>query len=168
MFSFLLPPGRPSQSDFAPPSLPPSNCSLGLALTLAFTFALDITFTLPEGCCWRFLVWPWVFQSVQQCHSLLSQRGVVGASCLCLGCSKVCNRHVVVSPRGVLLKVLDLALGAPKCATVKRFALPEGCCWRVLIWLWERGGEGGGGGGGSGAKADSPGKHISVAPLGHC
>merc|ERR1712113_244764 len=32
--------------------------------------------------------------------------------------------------------MLDLALGAPKCATVTHFARPEGCCWRCLTWPW--------------------------------
>ena len=64
-------------------------------------------FAFPEGCCWRWLIWPWMFQSVQLSHILLSQRGVVGAC-----------------PSG---------LG---CATVTHVALPEGCCWRCLTWPW--------------------------------
>ena len=33
-----------------------------------------------EGCCWRCLIWPWMFQSVQLSHILLSQRGAVGGA----------------------------------------------------------------------------------------
>ena len=32
--------------------------------------------------------------------------------------------------------MFDLALNVPKFATVAHFALPEGCCWRLLIWTW--------------------------------
>ena len=89
---------------------------------------------LPEGCCWRLLIWTWVFQSVQLSHILLSQRGAVGGDRCGLGCSKVRNCHAFCSPRGVLLKV-DLDSGAPNFATVTHFAVPEGCCWS-LVWTW--------------------------------
>ena len=91
---------------------------------------------LPEGCFWRFLIWTWVFQSVQLSRTFLSQSSAVGGSCSGLGFSKECNCHTYCSPRGVLLEVLDLDLGAPKSATVTHCALPEGCCWRFLIWTW--------------------------------
>merc|ERR1712217_300393 len=93
-------------------------------------------FALPEGCCWRWSMWPWMLQSVQLSHILLSQRGAVGGGRCGLGCSKVCNCHTFCSSRGVLLEVVDVALDAPKCATVTHFALPEGCCWRWLMWPW--------------------------------
>ena len=112
-------------------------------------------FALPEGCCWRCSIWPWMLQSVQLSHSLLSQRGAVRGARSGFECSKVCNCHTVCSPRGVLLlevvdlalnarkcanchtacslrgvllEVVDLALSVPKCATVTHCALPKGCC----------------------------------------
>ena len=48
-----------------------------------------ITTALPEGCCWKWLIWPWVLQIVNLSSLLLSQ--------------------------GVLLEVVDLAVGATKC-----------------------------------------------------
>ena len=116
-------------------------CSPRGVLLEVFDLALDVpkcaTVTqsaLPEGCCWRCSIWPWMLQSVQLSHSLLSLRGAAGGVRSGLECSKVCNCHTVCFPRGVLLEVFDLALNAPKCATVTQFALPEGCCWRWSIW----------------------------------
>ena len=37
-------------------------------------------FVFPEGCCWRWLIWPWMFQSVQLSYVSLSQRGAVGGA----------------------------------------------------------------------------------------
>ena len=91
---------------------------------------------LPEGCCWRCLTWPWVLQSVQLSHILLSQRGAVGESCSGLGCSRARLCHAFCSLRGVLLEAVALDRGAPKCTTVAHFGLPEGCCWRPLMWSW--------------------------------
>ena len=93
-------------------------------------------FALPKGCCWRCSLWPWVFQSVQLSNTLLSQRGAVGGVRSSLGCSNLCMCHPFCSPRGVLLEVLALGFGAPRCATVTQFALPEKCCWWLLIWTW--------------------------------
>ena len=106
-------------------------------------------------------MWPWVFQSVQLSHTLLSERGadeVLDVALNAPRCAIVthfaCPNGVLLElldvalcvtkratvalfwfPRGVLLEVLDLALDAPKCAIVTRFARREGCCWRCLMWL---------------------------------
>ena len=55
---------------------------------------------------------------------------------LLLGALKMCNCQTVYSPKGVLLETFNLALGAPKCATVKHVTFPEGCCGRRSICLW--------------------------------
>ena len=111
--------------------LEPFNLALGAPKCATVT-----PFALPEGCCWSRSIWPWVLQSAQLSHLLLSQRGAVGGGQSGLGRSKVCNCHTFCVPRGVLLEVLDLALGVPKCAIVALFAFPEGCCSRCLIWPW--------------------------------
>ena len=66
-----------------------------------------------------------VRSGLQLSHILVSQKGAVGGVHSGLGRPKVCNCHTFRCPRRVLLEVVDLALHAPKCATVTHFALPE-------------------------------------------
>ena len=74
---------------------------------------------------------------VCNCHTFRSPRGVLSEVVdRSLRCSKMNCCHTFCFPRGVLLEVLDLALDAPTYATVTHLALPEGCCWRLLIWTW--------------------------------
>merc|ERR1712023_198961 len=78
---------------------------------------------LPEGCCWEWLIWPWVLETPQ----LSSPRGVLlGMVDLALG---VGNSTTVVSQRGAVGNG-GSGLG---CWKLHNCRLPEGCCWEWLI-----------------------------------